>query len=492
MFPLRASLRGKLLLASLLPVVLAIAGLGIYLTSSLQQLFLEQLRDEVRYQAALTAAVVGPPLAAGRPLPPLETILRPLDATSPPDLRIVVVDGRGQLVASSLATDRDALGSFFDLPGLAEALEGEETDGIAPSRVLSGEVLYVALPVRVGSEIVGAVRISHQLADLGEALTRLRVVIMLGMVLAMLVATAVAGLLSATLSRPLREVAEALRHVGAGRLPPPLPVRSDDEVGRVAASLNEMAARLAALEESRRALLADISHELRAPIAACTAAVEALEAGAADEPRRRGRLLRGIGDEMRRLARLTEDLAQVAQLEAGSLELRQDLLALTPLVQSVVNSYAAQAERQSVRLRFTPPPQPPMVWGDADRLAQVLRNLLDNALKFTPPGSSVSVELLATAQRVELAVADEGPGFPPEEVEHAFERFYRGRVGRRTDRGMGLGLAICRAIVEAHGGSVAVDHTMARGARVVVTLPLAVAEEIAPTPAEVAALGDGP
>lgn len=292
--------------------------------------------------------------------------------------------------------------------------------------------------------------------------------------LGVVAAFAVSVLISRRIGRSLESLSTAVQGIAEGtrgvRVARPGIGREFDELAN---AFNRMADRLDQSERLRRRLLSDVAHELRTPVATLDVALEAIEDGVAQLSPSMVAVLRGQGA---RLVRLSEDLAAVTRAESGQASLRLERLDVAALVDAAVMSAADRARAAGVELRSDTPVQPVTVDGDPERLAQVLGNLLDNAVRHSAAGGLVTVvaRLRDHGRVVSIAVADQGEGIAPEHVPHLFERFYRADAARdREHGGSGIGLAIVKALVEAHGGTVAASSDGAgRGARFEITLPV--------------------
>jgi signal transduction histidine kinase len=227
------------------------------------------------------------------------------------------------------------------------------------------------------------------------------------------------------------------------------------------------------LESARRDLFAAISHDLRTPLAAVRATVEALADGVVTDEPTRERYLTTAVKETNRLSLLIDDLFELAMIDSGELRLHIELLRLEDLVAEAVDAFRPQVEQKRIALAFERAQTSP-VRADPQRLGRVLANLLQNALRHTPPDGTI---VLSTAQvdgAVQVVVQDSGDGIPLEDRENIFERFYRTEKSRsREFGGSGLGLSIARGIVQAHGGRIWVEGDAAGGARVAFTIPAA-------------------
>jgi two-component system sensor histidine kinase MprB len=312
----------------------------------------------------------------------------------------------------------------------------------------------------------GAVQIGRDLSETNDALTALAS----RMILITLAGAAVAGgvgwLVAQRLTRPVRALADAAEQVAATQdLSTAIPGQGGDEVGRLATSFNTM---LGALAESRRQqqqLIQDASHELRTPLTSLRTSAELLERGHEIDPEERDRLLAVITSESKELGELVAELVDLAT------DRRADV-AFTEVALDEVVARAVGVSRDRSGRPITLDVQPAVVDGDPVLLDRVVRNLLENADKFSPPGTPVDVRLTAVDGRAVLSVADHGPGIPVDDRERVFDRFYRS-AATRTLPGSGLGLAIVAQAVAAHGGTVTAGEAEGGGALLTVSLPLA-------------------
>ena len=264
---------------------------------------------------------------------------------------------------------------------------------------------------------------------------------------------------------PIGDVMEAADRVAGGDYAVRVHAHGSGEVRRLADSFNEMAARLQVNEAQRRALLADVAHELRTPLAVIRGNVEAMLDGVYP---RDDEHLQPILEETTVMARLLEDLRTLAMAEAKALRLHREPTDLAELVDDVVAAFLPRAAAAGLELAAVVAPLPPL---DVDpiRLRQVLENLVANALRYTPRGGAVRVTVGPQARLVAVVVADTGAGIAPEQLPHVFDRFTKSA----DSGGSGLGLAIARSLVEAHGGEIAAESALGRGTTIRFTLPLA-------------------
>ncbi len=291
---------------------------------------------------------------------------------------------------------------------------------------------------------------------------------------------AVASLLSSHLSRTIEGLGAAARRMAGGDLATRVPTAGSDELRALAAALNTMAAQLGAaaaeraeLERARRELIAAVSHDLRTPLASLKALTEALADGVVADPAGVRRYLGLMGGEVDRLNGLIDDLFELSQLESGALRLDLAPSPVGDLVSEALERMGTQAERRRLRLGGEVLGDPPPVLVDGPRVTRVLLNLVQNAIRHTPADGSVTVRAVLQGAVVRLEVRDTGEGIPAEELPRVFERFYRGDPARSREAGGGLGLAIARGIVEAHGGRIWAESAPGRGSCFAFTLPAA-------------------
>jgi signal transduction histidine kinase len=284
------------------------------------------------------------------------------------------------------------------------------------------------------------------------------------------IALVVARWLARGMTQPLRDMASAAQRMEVGDYGRRVQTASRDEVGQLAAAFNRMSAELENLERSRRDLVANVSHELKTPIAAIRAHLENLLDGVeAPDPA----TLQVMLAQTERLSRLIDQLLELSRLESGELPLLREEVPLAPLVSQVLSEIEVARSDRGVDVTSHVPDDLPSVEADRERVHQVLFNLLDNAVRFTPSGGSVTVSAERHDGSVEVRVADTGVGIPAEHLPRLFERFYRADPSRsREDGGTGIGLAIARSVVEAHGGHINAESEPGVGSVFTFDLPV--------------------
>jgi two-component system OmpR family sensor kinase len=293
---------------------------------------------------------------------------------------------------------------------------------------------------------------------------------LIGLVLAIGLAVLIAG----SVARPLNRMGQAARRMAGGDYDQRVPVQGPREVRTLAASFNDMAGRVAVSQQAQRDFLANVSHDLRTPLTSIQGFSQAIVEGVTSDPESAQRAAQIIHDEAGRMNRMVESLLDLARIEAGQLDFKAHAVGLGDLLQNVGDSLSVKARDKGLRLTLEIPPGLPRIAGDGDRLAQVFVNLLDNAVKHTPAGGQITLRAETDPNGVTISVQDTGVGIPPDDLPRVFERFYQVDKSRKSDRrsGMGLGLAITRQIVEAHGGVIRVASAVGKGTTFTVWLPL--------------------
>lgn len=355
-----------------------------------------------------------------------------------------------------------------------------------PGRKLGRNTIARAEPLRSDGDIIGyfffvgppplPVFSDPRWAAEAALLQRLAAATVLSAIGATVVALVVGVVLARTLTRPIRELTAATRAMAQGRLDQRVTVRSRDEIGELAQAFNQMSADLGQAIQARRQMTADLAHDLRTPLSILRGYTEGLQDGRINGSPRIYQVMHG---EVEHLQRLIDDLRLLSLADAGALSLNRRAVDPRALLERAALAHMVQVEDHGPAIRVEASDSLPAVWVDTDRMAQVLNNLVANALRHTREGEIVLAAREAENQRIVIDVRDTGSGIAPEDLPHIFERFYRADPARTRESGQsaGLGLAIAKAIVEAHGGTISVISTVGIGTTFTITLPIAPSPE---------------
>ncbi len=286
---------------------------------------------------------------------------------------------------------------------------------------------------------------------------------------AIILALLLGGLLAFTMTRSLRDLTEATVEIAKGRFGKQVKVRSKDEIGELAISFNRMSLDLEKATKARQQMTADIAHDLRSPLSVITGYAEALSdnklAGTQE-------VYNILLQETKHLDRLVDDLRLLSLADTGELSLNLQPMSPLVLIERVIARHSVGAAQLQINLQLEAPDDLPLVNVDVERMSQVLDNLLLNAFRYTPEGGTVRLGANVLGDRVDITIADNGKGISAEDLPHIFDRFYRGDKSRQHNGESGLGLAIAKSIVEAHGGRIMVASDPNQGAKFTISLDL--------------------
>jgi len=478
----RTTIQRRLFLTTLTVLLTGMSLAVVLVWLAVGKLYLDTQRENLLAQAQLTASAL-----QGVSLPTI--LAEPYSQTSnmQPGIHTRLLGEQGAVLFQlPLAADsgpvqaplaeNTASVSGADLlqrPEIQSALRGIPDTAIRPvASAGNRRVLYAAAPVFAeDGNITGIVYLATPLPP-----ASLPVEVLLQLAGAVLLAVLMAGVAGAFLSwrmaRPLEGLARVASAVAGGDLDQSVPVDSDiRELHSLSEAFNHMLASLRRSNQLKNAFIADVTHELRTPLTVINGTIETLEDGALDDLEGRAPLLASMQNETRRLIRLVNDLLVLTRADADALNLKIETIDLGELARVRCEHLSPLAEPRRVTLTVEARGQAE-VRGDADRLSQMLDNLLENAIRHAPEASTVTVTIQREGNEIRCSVSDRGPGIPAQHLPFVFERFYRADPARdRHSGGAGLGLAIVRSLVLAHGGRVAADSLEGQGAAVTFWLP---------------------
>ena len=487
---LRAQLALGSALVALAPLLILIVSAALTLINS----FNSVQRDQLTSQVSVTAQALGKSgdLSSA-------TLLNIAPAKG---IDTWVIDARGALVVTPTISGVNPQVAAQDNALVAAALRkalngsGKTIRLTEPDEPPFLQRYGVVAPVRAGGtsagRVIGAVAMATAPPHAREPFSRyasfaLRT-LYLSTAATLVVVVALAMLFARTLAGALAGLTSAATRMAAGdytaRVPVTRSLANPAEVRQLATAFNDMAAalerdvnELKRQEALRRELIADVSHELATPLTSIQGYSEALRDGVVHSPSEREEITGIIARQVARLRRLVDQLRQVALFEAGAAELARAPLALPALIRETLEVLTPELERKRITISADLADDLPLVDADADRVTEALLNLLDNAARHAPEGGRIDVNAAREGDIARVTIADNGPGMTVEQRQRAFDRFYRADTSRARTAdsagGSGLGLAIVKALIEAHGGAIAIDERPGGGARFTFTLPLA-------------------
>lgn len=391
--------------------------------------------------------------------------LAPLAALNAPNLYVQVLERNGQVVARSDNLQGETLP--IDGRSLRSALAGARV--LHDVTIEEDQVVRILnVPINIDGGVVAVLQVGQSRQPLQEAMAGLRRQLQILGVSALAFAGVAGWFVAYRGLRPLRDIAQQASAITAQRnFRRRLRAwRGKDEIGVLTTTINQLLATVDQTLQTHREFVADSSHELRNPLLAIRTNLDLMDRVANKE--QRAECVREAREQVARMSRLVADLLVLARIEAGQV-VEPRPIALRPLVARTLHEVRQRATGQHVRAAKLEPIE---VLGDDRRLAQVLGNLLDNALRHTPSGGTITLSARSREGWACLTVADNGEGIAPKDLPHIFERFYRGGTGHPGDGSTGLGLAIVKHLTEAHGGRTTVESEFGRGSRFTIWLPL--------------------
>jgi signal transduction histidine kinase len=450
------SLRTRLMLAYAGLIVVGFAGLAIFAGRQMSTAAEEDYENQLEQQAQLMAESLSDIVnyyVEGRILPAdLARFVQGAAERANARLTVMDPDGVVWIDSGGLSSQRDQT----EYPEVLAALDGRLVHDLRVDE--AGDLMiHTAAPIVEDGEVLGIVRVTAPAHAVHDAVTRRWLALGGGVSLLALIAIAASAALARSLTRPLEHLRESAERLAEGDLSSRIPVDRADEIGRLAAAFNYLAEQVEEMLTEQRAFAANASHELRTPLTAIRLRAEALRSGKLDDESAR-QYAAEIDDEVSRMGGLVEDLILLSRLDAGRAEPGDTPVDVDRLARSLVRELSTRAASAGVDLSFDASPDLPPVEASPNHLRIVFRNLLDNALKYTPAGGAVTWNLRADGDVLISTVVDTGQGIHHSDLDHLFERFFRADKSRsRRVAGSGLGLSLTCSIVGFYGGQLDVE-----------------------------------
>jgi signal transduction histidine kinase len=393
-----------------------------------------------------------------------------LDRTDPA-IRVTLINDQGVVLCDSDA-DFHVMENHRGRPEISQAMNGHTGSMIRYSKTLQAVLLYVAVPLELG-QTRWVVRTALSLSSINQLLSELFSKLLLLLLVLLMIIFGVGAYVYRKINTPLEEIRLGAERFAHGRFAAKLPDYQVREIAGLAAALNQMATQLDSLENLRREFVANVSHELKTPVTSIQGFAETLLEGARDNPEDLDRFLRIIARQSGRLADIIDDLLTLSRLESAPLDelLAVDRYVLCEILESCREACRGRAEEKDIAIIVDCSGEVE-VMADRSLLTQAVINLIENAVKYSPEHTTVTVSGSRFGRRVRITVADQGPGIPEHHVPRLFERFYRADKARsRRLGGTGLGLAIVKHITSVHQGDVGVETRIGQGSTFIILLP---------------------
>lgn len=476
---MRFGLRPKLYISFVLAIILPIAALvGFYFWSVRNIMYNTPAKVSSPLYAKEIAMKVEQVYAQIGDLTLTAEINRELETM--PNLQIELLDTSGRVIVD---TAHKNTGKIITLPELSRLLN--MSTNITKKDVFSARY-YTAAPIAVQGTDVGLVLISAPFSSLyGPIIKSMKYTLFVGSTIAVFVIFLLGWFLSRGILKPIKKLADATELISHGDFNTRVTVKSRDELGKLARAFNCMAEELQKskeaerqAEESRKKLIASVSHDLRTPLSSIRGYVEGLLDGVASQPQKIKRYLEVIHSKTLYLERLINDLFQLSRLDAGQLNLEYSREKATEVLNEFAGRFRSDVQAAGIFFQTNIPPNMPQVKIDKGRIEQVLNNLISNAVKHTPSGGTITLGARMQRKELQIYVEDSGEGINPEDLPQIFNHFYRGDKSRSSEKGgTGLGLSIAKELIAAHGGKIWAESEPGRGSIFIFTLPVDVEKD---------------
>ena len=472
------SVRSRITITYATGSLLIVSLLSILLSFEIERYFLQERLGGLRTEANAVAALIQLSVARREPRGAIVEEMSTFSFSH--HMRITLIDSTGVVLYDSAVPDSllSTLENHLQRPEVFEASRAGSGSNIRTSNSIHQELVYVAQTVTISGDNprgafprLGYVRVSVDMEGINYVMYEIRFKIALAAIAILLVVAFASQIIARRLSNPLTEIAAMVNEIKQGNLNQRLPVRSNDEVGRLAELVNELTEKLRSdieqqkkLERVRSEFLGNVSHELRTPIFSLKGFLETLIDGAIDDPSVNKIFTEKAYHHANRLDSLLSDLIEISRIESGEMKMSFRYFDISAMLKTIVTDFADAAGRKKQNLILDIPDHEVLVLGDRDRLRQAIGNIVSNAIKYCPPESTTTVHAVESEQGVTISVSDNGPGIEAVHLPRIFERFYRvDKTRSREVGGTGLGLAIVKHIVEAHGSRIIIASEIGKG-----------------------------
>ena len=461
--------------AFVLLTIIAVFVLNFFVSLKLRDRFEQKISEQLQSNAVLVGEILKDDLIEGRG----EDIQNKTKALADKlDLRITVIDRQSKVIGDSETTP-SLMESHADRPELIRAFENGFGQSTRFSDTLNYNMKYVAVRVNDGDEHLGIVRFALPLSEVQIQIQTIYRVVLLGAFVAVVIALTAAYFISRSIISPISQMQIVAQRIAKGDFSRKVKIKSKDELGELAKSLNIMADELQQKIESlkrmdrvRTDFVANVSHELKTPLTLIKGYIETLQDRAIDDKEKAHKFISIIKEHTSRLENIINDLLSLSELELSRNSIVKTDFDLRHLIDEVAMGFGHALDAKQQTLSINSQGDDFGVKADSDKIEQVFVNLIDNAIKYTKDAGRINISLLEQQDAITVTVEDNGIGIAKEHLDRLFERFYRVDKARsRQLGGTGLGLGIAKHIVIAHNGEIHIESEINKGATVSVTLP---------------------
>ncbi len=472
---MRSKIIWKFFGAFVLLTIIAVFVLNFFVSLKLRDHFEQRISERLQSNAVLVGDILKEDLIEGRGEEIQDKTIALADKL---DLRITVIDRQGKVIGDSETTP-SLMGSHDDRPEVIRAVEDGFGQSTRFSDTLNYNMKYVGVRVNEGDEYLGVVRFALPLSEVQLQIRTIYRVVLMGALVAIVIALTAAYFISRSIISPISQMQIAAQRIAKGDFSRKVKIKSRDELGELAKSLNIMSdelqqkiENLKRMERIRTDFVANVSHELKTPLTLIKGYIETLEDRAIDDKEKAHKFISIIKEHTNRLENIINDLLSLSELELSRNSIEKTEFDLRYLIDEVVMGFGHALEAKQQTLSINPQGNDFRITADREKIEQVFVNLIDNAIKYTKNAGHINISLLEQQDTITITVEDNGTGIAKEHLDRVFERFYRVDKARSRELGgTGLGLGIAKHIVLSHNGKINIESQINEGTKVFVTLP---------------------
>ncbi|MHB8132497.1 MAG: sensor histidine kinase [Mobilitalea sp.] len=451
----------RLIGSYILIVVISLVVIGVSLSYMFNNYLFEQKERELTIKGQDIAQVVKPFLVEKVDPHDFVNMANRLDLNL--GTEVWVVDKKGAVIAAA-ANHEYCEGNYLEASELKKMQSGSISVSKGQSQYFQEPVIRVIIPITQEERVIGAIILYSPIQGINKALSSLSQMVLTAGIISLAIAFLIGIILSRRLSRPILSITEATISIAKGQKQVTVPTDTKiEEINQLGKTFNEMSSKVEANEERMKEFVANVSHELRSPLTSIKGFVEALIDNKGKTPEAQQRFLTIINDETDRLAQLVNNLLILSRSEE-EIPLYPENIELKEFIKNVLTSFNARVGENSISIEVISEEESIFLKIDRNSFKQIIVNLVDNALKYSPQGGNVSILLKECAEMISISISDSGLGIPERDLPHIWDRFYRVDKDRsRETGGTGLGLAIVKQLTEKNGGQVEAESVLGKG-----------------------------